>query len=105
MYHFAFSFMKILYSSKYPTVVCFFHLTLFLRFIHIVESYDSFIFLCIIFHQVHKPQVIYPLSMDFGLSFAITNNAAMNILVHVSAFVFSKISEKLSKMVLLVCIS
>lgn len=100
-----FSFAQILYSNS--TVVCFSHVTLFLRFIHIVVgSYDSFIFICMIFHQVRNPQVIYPFTYQWTLGcfqfFAITNNAAMNILVHVSAFVFSKISEKFSKMVLLV---
>ena len=35
------------------------HITLFLRFIHVADSYYSLIFIYIIF-QVHKPQFIHP---------------------------------------------
>lgn len=87
--------------------VCLFALTIVSEIHPCCNSCDSSIFICIIFHQEHKPQVLHhsPLNAYLGCFqiFAIMNNAAMNILVHVSAFVFSKISKKVSKMVLLVC--
>lgn len=54
-----FSFTKF-YSLILPCGLLFFpHITLFLRFIHVVDSYYSLIFIYIIF-QVHKPQFIHP---------------------------------------------
>lgn len=97
-----FSFTKF-YSLILPCGLLFFpHITLFLRFIHVVDSYYSLIFIYIIL-QVHKPQFIH-VNGHLGCSqfFAVINNAATNILVQVSAFVFSKLS-KASEMIPLVC--
>ena len=94
------------YSLSLLQFTCFFHLTLFLRLIHVaIDTYGLLIVMGIIF-QVHKLQFIYPSTNQwtFGLFpvfvflfFAVTDNATGNMLVHFSASVFSKISKKLAK--------
>lgn len=78
-----FSFTKILYSVS-ALQFAFFHFTLFLRFIHVVDSYDSFTFNCIIFHQMYKLQVIYTFTYQWTFGFfpvfCYYNNASMNFL-------------------------